>query len=94
MHIIAEQCYYKIRREIDISGQRTVKELRTMQLYKDRIETRHRRFELREVLDVSFRRMGGDAGGFLYLHTSRGVFSYPVDSEPSLFIAAYKGISE
>ncbi len=60
-----------------------------MYLYKERIVTKYHEFRIEEVFDLSYKVIGGNEG-FLYLHTSQGVFSYMVSADPQAFIEAYK----
>ena len=89
MYWIAKQDYMKVQREIVGTEQKQILDHRVMYLYSDRIVTRYREFALKDVYDISYRRMGGDKG-FLYLHTNRGLYSYLVSVDPSEFIASYK----
>ncbi|GGG58269.1 hypothetical protein [Paenibacillus radicis (ex Gao et al. 2016)] len=88
---LAVQPYYKIQREISHAEQKTVMEERQMYLYKDRIETKYRMFQIEEIFDLSYKRIGGNQG-FLYLHTQQGVFSYMVFENPQTFIGACKAL--
>lgn len=48
-------------------------------------------FLIEEVLDMSYRFFSGEFG-FLYLHTTRGMYSYIIRKNPKLFIEEYKRI--
>ncbi|EHB67014.1 MULTISPECIES: hypothetical protein [Paenibacillus] len=89
MNWIAVQPYYKINRVVDGIEQRTEEQRRKMYLYEDRIVTKYRVFPLGQVFDLSYRTIGGE-GGFLYLHTQQGVYSYTVKEDPRTFIEAFK----
>ncbi|OWA34882.1 hypothetical protein B9G55_14130 [Saccharibacillus sp. O16] len=88
---IAWQSYYKVHREIQEGKQQSHRSHRKMELYADRITTHRREFALRDVFDMSYRRIGGDIG-LLYLHTSTGVFSYNVCEDPREFIQHFKSM--
>ncbi|WP_244986999.1 hypothetical protein [Oceanobacillus caeni] len=66
-----------------------VEHQRTIYLYDNRIVTEHREFPIKDVLDISYRFIGGD-GGLLYLYTSCGVYSYIVKSSPEDFVQTCK----
>lgn len=85
MEYKALQPYYKIQREVDRLEQKEVTYERIMYLYEQKIVTEHREFAIGEVFDLSFRKIGSE-GGLLYLHTSRGVYSYTVKENPKAFI--------
>lgn len=93
MNWIAVQHYYKVTREMTSLEQKTVVDERNMYLYRDRMVTKYREFPIREVLDLSYKSIGGD-GGIFYLHTLQGVFSYTVSSDPEPFIKAFKELIE
>ncbi|WP_284140563.1 MULTISPECIES: hypothetical protein [unclassified Virgibacillus] len=87
--LIAIQPYVKIHREVNSVEQKHVEEHRVIHLYEDRIETEHRAFSVDDVWDVSYREFGWE-NGLLYLHTSKGVFSYQVKESPHSFIEAFQ----
>ncbi|GIN91625.1 hypothetical protein J6TS1_15860 [Siminovitchia terrae] len=89
MRLLAVQSYVKVQRQI-IDAEIVYKEEdRQIYLYYDRLVTKHREFPTRDISDLSFRKMG-DEGGLLYVHTSRGIFSYTVPSSPESFIKAFR----
>lgn len=89
MKWIARQPYYKVEREVDSLQQRNVVSDRFMDLYPDKIVTKHREFPIDHVLDMSYRPMGSTRG-ILYLHTNKGVYSYMVKEDPAPFIKIFK----
>lgn len=91
MEWLAIQPYYKIQREIGSTEQITYEDNRTLYLYPDRIVTQYREFPIADVFDLSYRQMG-ETGGFLYLHTKLGVYSYTVKDNPGNFIKAFKNL--
>lgn len=88
---VASQAYYQVQREISEGQQRCSVSDRRIDLYHDRITTHRREFELGHVFDISYRRIGGGIG-MLYLHTSIGVFSYTVNTDPMPFITCFKSM--
>ncbi|CAM4513338.1 hypothetical protein FHS16_006060 [Paenibacillus endophyticus] len=89
MKWIAEMPYYKVGREIIGNEQITVVNERFIQLYPDKITTRYHEFLIRELFDISYRRLGSEEG-FLYLHTKHGIFSYSIKTDPTGFIKVVK----
>lgn len=89
MNLIAAQPYVKVQREVSSLEQKRVEHRRVIYLYEEKVVTQHREFPLSQVLDMTYRKIGGE-GGLLYLHTSRGVYSYTVQSTPVPFIEAFK----
>ncbi|RWR12565.1 hypothetical protein QNH23_16680 [Siminovitchia fortis] len=89
MGLLAVQPYVKVRRQIIDGEIVSEEEERKIYLYQDRLVTKHREFPIRDISDLSFRKMG-DEGGLLYVHTSRGIFSYTVPSSPESFIKAFR----
>ncbi|MFD1852063.1 hypothetical protein [Oceanobacillus bengalensis] len=89
MYLIAEQPYIKVERRVTSIEQVDIEHERTMYLYNEKIITKHREFPIKDILDMSYR-LVGVKGGLLYLHTSKGVYSYIVKSSPEHFIQMYK----
>ncbi|MBC5635388.1 hypothetical protein H8S33_00990 [Ornithinibacillus sp. BX22] len=90
MTLLAEQEYFKIERKVDRITQVDVEHKRYLKLYTDKIQSKHREFPIKDVLDISYREIGGEGAGLLYLHTTRGVFSYTLKSSPRHFIEIFK----
>lgn len=90
---LASHHYYKVLREVGRLEQENVEYERVIELYEDRVETKYRLFPMETVMDMSYREMPGDEG-ILYLHTTRGVFSYMVKENPAAFLAAYRELAE
>ncbi|MHA6250536.1 hypothetical protein [Oceanobacillus sp. CAU 1775] len=87
--LLAQQPYVKVVREVDSLKQVDTEQERTMFLYEDRVVTKYREFPIEQVIDISYRFIGKE-GGFLYLHTNRGVFSYIVKVSPEAFVNIFK----
>lgn len=90
MEILAEQEYIKIERKVNSLEQVDIEHTRFLSLYTDKITSYHREFPIQEVLDMSYRQIGGEGAGLLYLHTTRGVYSYTVKSNPMQFVNVFK----
>lgn len=88
---IANQAYLQIERKVTSDGQIIVTHNHEMLLYKEQIITDCHTFLIREVYDMSYRKLGKE-GGVFYLHTNQGVYPYHVKSDPREFIAAFKEI--
>ncbi|MFD1039845.1 hypothetical protein ACFQ3N_15790 [Virgibacillus byunsanensis] len=93
MKLLVIQPYIKIQQEIIRNEKIETKQERNIHLYDEKITTRYREFSIEDVLDMSYRQVGG-GGGLLYLHTSRGLFSYTVKESPEKLINAFKELSE
>ncbi|HBZ08860.1 MAG TPA: hypothetical protein DEO65_03105 [Bacillus bacterium] len=89
MRLLAVQPYIKVHRQIVDAEIICREEERRIYLYHDRLITKHRVFCNKDISDLSYRRIG-DEGGWLYVHTSRGIFSYNVPSSPESFIKAFR----
>lgn len=94
MKILAWQPYIKIDRKVDRTQQTETKQERMMYLFEDKIVTKHHEFAIEEVRDMSYRQIGTDENGLLYLHTSHGVYPYTVNTSPSFFIQQFKGLTD
>lgn len=89
MGLLAVQPYVKVLREIENMDITCKEEERKIHLYHDRLVTKYHEFLAQDISDISFKQMG-DAGGLLYIHTNRGIFSYTVHSSPDSFIKAFR----
>lgn len=85
MDYVAKQVYIKVIREMGSVTKREEKEERMLYLFEDHIRTKFHTFPLDEIMSISFKRMTGE-GGILYIHTTHGVYSYQVLSNPEAFI--------
>lgn len=93
MHLLAEQQYFKVQREVTSIGQEDIEYERTLYLYNDRIVTHRREFAIQDVIDISYRQFGQEAG-LLYIHTESGLFTYTVKTSARTFIEAFKNKRE
>lgn len=89
MDVLATQRYSKVVRKVTKLEKTAVEDKRMLYLYPDRLVTAYREFPIHEIIDMSFREVGG-SGGLLYVHTVGGVFSYTVESSPMEFIRTFK----
>jgi|SRR5690625_3041252 len=91
MCLLAKQVYFKIQRKVCSTEQKEIEERRTIYMYPSKIITKHREFLMKDVLDISYRKIkkSGDMG-LLYLHTTSGLYSYTIKTSPSLFIETFK----
>ncbi|PYZ94046.1 hypothetical protein CR194_00440 [Salipaludibacillus keqinensis] len=93
MKPLATQTYFKVQREVNSIEQKDIEYERTLYLYKDKLKTKYREFPSDKVFDMSFREMSSGEG-LLFVHTSQGVFSYMVKSDPCEFIDAFKELEQ
>jgi|SRR5690625_2611812 len=91
MCLLAKQSYIKIRREVDLTKQKNIEDKRTIYMYQDKIITKYRKFLMKDVTDISFRKIKRTGEiGFLYIHTISGLYSYTVKASPHNFIKVFK----
>ncbi|WP_083443639.1 hypothetical protein [Ornithinibacillus contaminans] len=90
MGLLAKQEYIKMERKVSSIEQMDIEHKRYLHLYDDKITSKHREFPIEKVLDISYRKIGEEGAGLLYLHTIRGVYSYTVKSSPMHFIETFK----
>ncbi|WP_251283248.1 hypothetical protein [Cytobacillus sp. AMY 15.2] len=93
VRIIASHPFITVTRKIDWNQQQYIEQELYLYLYEDHILSPSEKFLLDEVWDMSYRNSNCEIG-FLYLHTSRGLFSFQVKSEPSHFINLYKDLKK
>lgn len=96
MKALAAQRCIEIRREIDCTVERITETSFHMKLYSHEITVKEERIAMDRIYDISYYRKSReeDAIGFLYLHTNRGVQTYYVKDDPTLFIEAYRRLVE
>src|SRR5699024_6315982 len=85
VEVIAKHPYFKVIREVTRLEKTEIKDERELKLYKNKLKTRHREFEIEELLDVSTRQMGKE-GGLILIHTTSGMFSYTAEEINENFI--------
>ncbi|PRO64686.1 hypothetical protein [Alkalicoccus urumqiensis] len=91
--LLARQKYVKVEREMSSIAMENVEYERWLLLYEDRLVTHRREFPAEQIFDMSYRRMPS-AEALLYVHTSRGVYSYNVKEDPDAFIEAFKKLEK
>ncbi|MCZ2257885.1 hypothetical protein [Sporosarcina sp. G11-34] len=87
--IISTVTYSTVERIMGWYDQKTKRSFHCIHLYSETISTAKNTFKLEHVHDMSYKPFSSGAG-FFYLHTSQGVFSFEIDSDPNNFIHAYK----
>lgn len=85
MEIIAKHPYIKVIREVTGLEKTETKDKRELKLYQTKLTTRHREFNIEELVNVAVREIGED-GGLIFIHTTSGLFSYTVEIIDEKFI--------
>ncbi|WP_423406814.1 hypothetical protein AABM38_13005 [Heyndrickxia sp. MSNUG] len=91
--MLCSQIYLTVHRKIEGNEQKYEENKEVIRIYDDRITTASEHFQLRDILDISFRNIS-DAKGFLYLHTTRGLYSYVTDNEPQQLMRIFKELKK
>lgn len=89
MKLLATQPYIKVERQMNKLEQKNVEHERTLYLYDEKVVSAYREFHIQDVTDLSYRTIG-DEGGMLYMHTTKGVYSYIVRSSPMDFVNTFR----
>ena len=86
--------YIEVERTIDFyfQMQQTEKELELV-MTTESIRSANHSFLLQHVHDMSFKPFSF-GGGFLYLHTNQGVFTYKINVNPTFFVDVYKNLKQ
>ncbi len=90
MSLIYEQPFVKVLREIDGIEQKYIEKNYYLYLYETKLVTPFKTFQLKAILDVSYRKTKTNSFGTLYLHTNQGVFPFYVRSDPEAFMDCIK----
>jgi hypothetical protein len=88
---ISTLTYILVERIMGWYDQKTSRTIHQIHLYNDTISTAQHTFKLEHVHDMSYKPFSS-GNGFFYLHTTQGVFSYEVDTNPTHFILTYKNL--
>src|SRR5699024_3196122 len=88
---IKKQPYINEIREIGSMEKTSYRDKRNLYLYKDKLVTAYRTFNLDNVFDISYKVIQGK-GRILFVHTNHGVYTYTLETSPSSFISAFKRI--
>lgn len=89
--IVSTISYIRVERIMGWYDQNTKRTVHSIHLYADTISTANNTFKLEHVHDMSYKPFSSGAG-FFYLHTTQGVFTYEVDTDPTSFIRTYKNL--
>lgn len=87
--MLCSQIYLTVHRKIENNEQKYEENEELIRIYEDKLTTASDYFQLKDILDISFRNFSATKG-FLYLHTTRGVYSYVTDNEPNQLIKIFK----
>ncbi|MBS8264269.1 hypothetical protein DYI25_07455 [Mesobacillus boroniphilus] len=91
--MLCSHSYLKVDRRIEDNEQVYEENEQFIRMYHDRITTASDIFYLKDVLDITFKNMSGKKG-FLYLHTTRGVYPYLTHEKPDRILQVYKEIKK
>lgn len=86
--MLCSHSYLKVDRKIKDNEQIYEENEELIRVYDDRITTASDIFHIQDILDISFKNMSGKKG-FLYLHTTRGVYSYFTNAKPDQLLRVY-----
>ncbi|WP_413382259.1 hypothetical protein [Alkalihalobacillus sp. 1P02AB] len=90
MEPLAKQRCIQIKQEIGLIEKKIVETSFDLLINKDSIIAKNERFPIKSILDISYRLKEEKAIGYLYLHTTQGVRTFHIRSEPHLFIDVFK----
>lgn len=88
---ISTLSYISVERIMGWYDQKTERTMHSIHLYTDSISTSNNTFRLEHVHDMSYKPFSSGTG-FFYLHTTQGVFTYEVETDPTNFIRTYKNL--
>ncbi len=89
LKFILSHPFIKVTRKIERNEQKTLEQEHDLELYEDRIIVGQDHFPIQDVFDMSYR-FQSTLYGFLYLHTNRGVVTFIIKKDPTLFINEYR----
>lgn len=83
--------YSRTEKYIENFEQKNRRHNYTLSLFYYKIETETHTFELKQIMDISYKPFSGD-NGLLYLHTDQGVYTFLIETNPKIFINAVKDL--
>jgi hypothetical protein len=89
LKLILSHPFVKVTRKIERNEQKTLEQEHDLKLYEDRIIVGQEQFAIQDVFDMSYR-FQSTLYGFLYLHTNRGVVTFIIKKDPTVFINEYR----
>ncbi|SDH57583.1 hypothetical protein SAMN05192534_107107 [Alteribacillus persepolensis] len=91
-HILAKQEIIIIEQKIEWFEKKQVTYQDFIYLYSNSLKTSGHVYPLNEVFDISYRWSKGQIG-FLYIHTTGGVRTFHIQSDPRFFISEFRRTS-
>ncbi|MDQ0228944.1 hypothetical protein [Metabacillus malikii] len=91
MNRIAQISYHVVTRTIKHNELLHEETEHFLVLFENQIVSNECAFYIEEVLDMSYRNFSNQMG-LLYLHTTKGLFSYTIKDNPATFIHRYKSL--
>jgi transposase-like protein len=91
--LLCSHVYLTVKRKIKNNEQVYEEKEELIQLFTDQIKTASDLFLIEDVLDISYRSFSNEKG-LLYLHTTRGVFSFITIHQPIKLITIYKELKK
>lgn len=91
--MLGSHLYLTVKRKIKDNEQIFEEKEELLRIYTDRITTASDRFLIEDVLDISFRSFSNQ-NGLLYLHTTRGVYSYRTSQQPEKLMKIYNELKK
>jgi hypothetical protein len=87
--MLCSHIYIKVHRTIRNNAQIFSEKEQFIKIYEDRVTTATEDFDIKDILDISFKEMSGTRS-FLYLHTTRGLFAYVTNIPPTRLIKIFR----
>jgi hypothetical protein len=87
--VLWSHIYIKVNRTIKNNSQIFSENEEFIKIYKDRVTTATEDFDLKDILDISFKYMSGTKG-ILYLHTTRGLYAFVTNIPPTRLIQIFR----
>ena len=89
--MLCSQIYIKVNRTVKNNAQIIEESEELIEIFEDKLITATEYFDLKDILDISFKKISAK-NGFLYLHTTSGVYSYVTKTNPHKLIKVFNDI--
>lgn len=90
--VLSTISYKVVERYIERFEQKLKTMTHTITIDDEMIKTANVSFQIKEVIDVSYKPFSGNKG-LLYLHTNQGVITFQIEVSPTEFIETFKRLN-
>jgi hypothetical protein len=91
--VLCSHAYLIVTRKISNNEQIFEEDVKFIKIFEDKLTTATEHFKLCDILDMSYKNFSGE-NGFLYLHTTSGVYTYMTSNQPDMLMKIYRELRD